>query len=98
MPELHPGPHLLQVQASGAEQNPLPLVTVAIACYNQARFLADAIESAQAQGYGNVEIIVVDDGSTDNTAEVAARYPDVKRIRQSNQGLSAARNTATRYG
>jgi len=73
------------------------LVSVIIPCYNQADFLAEAIESVKAQNYPYVEIIVVDDGSTDNTAEVAARYPEVRYIRQPNQGLSAARNTGLKY-
>jgi len=68
------------------------LVSVVIPCYNQAHFLGEAIESVLAQSYPNFEIIVVDDGSPDDTAEVAARYPEVRLVRQENQGLSAARN------
>jgi glycosyltransferase involved in cell wall biosynthesis len=70
-----------------------PLISVIIPCYNHARFLPDAIESALHQSVKNKEIIVVDDGSTDNTAEVTRAYPGVKYIHQPNQGLSAARNT-----
>src|ERR671910_914102 len=69
------------------------LVSVVIPCYNQARFLGEAIESVLAQTYPHFEIVVVDDGSTDNTQEVAARYPEVRCSRQHNQGLSAARNS-----
>ena len=71
----------------------LPLVSVIITSYNQARFLSDAIESVLTQTYSQFEIVVVDDGSTDNASEVVARYPAVRYIRQDNQGLSAARNT-----
>jgi len=74
-----------------------PLVSVIIPCYKQAHFLPDAIESALAQTYPHVEVIVVDDGSPDDTAVVAARYPAVKYVRQSNQGLSLARNTGFRH-
>ena len=72
------------------------LVSVIIPCYNHAHFLGDAIESVLAQSYPSFEIIVIDDGSPDNTAEVAARYPGVRYVRQANQGLSAARNTGIR--
>ena len=68
------------------------LVSVVIPCYNQAHFLSEAIESVLAQSYPHFEIVVVDDGSTDDTPKVAARYPAVRCIRQDNRGLSAARN------
>jgi glycosyltransferase involved in cell wall biosynthesis len=68
------------------------LVSVVIPCFNQAHFLDEAIESVLVQTHSDLEIIAVDDGSTDNTAEVAARYPGVKRIRQPNRGVGAGRN------
>lgn len=67
--------------------------TIAIPCYKQAQYLSEAIESALAQTYYDIEIIVVNDGSPDNTTEVAERYP-VKIVNQVNKGLSSARNTA----
>lgn len=67
-------------------------VSIIIPCYNQAHFLPDAIESALAQTHPDVEIIVVDDGSPDDTAIVAGRYPGVILIRKENGGLSSARN------
>lgn len=70
----------------------LPVVSVIIPCYNQGRFLADAIQSVLQQTYNGLEIIVVDDGSDDNTPRVASAYSAVRSIRQTNQGLSAARN------
>jgi glycosyltransferase involved in cell wall biosynthesis len=72
-------------------------VSVVIPCYQQAQFLGDAIESVQAQTHPYYEIIVVDDGSPDHTAEVASRYPGVRYIRQENRGVSAARNTGLRH-
>lgn len=70
-----------------------PLVSVVIPCYNQAHFLSEALESVLGQGYGRIEILVVDDGSTDNTRPVAERYPEVRYHHQANQGAAAARNT-----
>ena len=74
------------------------LVSVIIPVYNSAKYIADAIDSALAQTYKNYEIIVVDDGSTDNTKEIVTQYtirhtPYVKYIYQENKGLSGARNT-----
>lgn len=71
----------------------LPLVSVVIPCYKQAHFLAEAIESVLTQSYGTTEIIVVDDGSPDDTAAVAARFPMVRYVVQENRGLAEARNT-----
>ncbi len=70
-----------------------PFVSVIIPVFNGSRFLAEAIESARSQDYEPLEIIVVDDGSTDSTAEVAARYGDeIRYIFQQNGGPAVARN------
>jgi glycosyltransferase involved in cell wall biosynthesis len=82
--------------AESPARDPHPLVSVIIPCYNQGQFLGEAIESTLAQTHPYVEIIVVDDGSMDQTAEVATHYPSVRRISQTNQGLAAARNTGLR--
>lgn len=84
------------LQKTNSEIKPefkLPLVSVIIPSYNHAHFLSESIESVKRQTYRNVEIIVVDDGSKDNTPEIASKYPEVIYIRQDNRGLSAARNT-----
>jgi glycosyltransferase involved in cell wall biosynthesis len=73
-----------------------PTVSVIIPCYEQAHFVGEAIESVLAQTYGHAEIIVVDDGSPDDTFHVATRFPGVRCLRQENQGLSAARNAGLR--
>lgn len=74
-----------------------PKVSVIIPAYNQALYLGAAIESVFAQTYPNLEIIVVDDGSTDGTAEVARKYGEKIRYHyQSNHGLAGARNSGIR--
>lgn len=75
-----------------------PGVSVIIPAYNYANFLPDAVDSVLGQGYPNLELIIVDDGSTDNTAEVAARYGEkIRYVWQKNAGLPAARNTGIRH-
>jgi tetratricopeptide (TPR) repeat protein len=74
-----------------------PLVSVIIPNYNHARYLGDAIRSVLNQDYRNFEIIVVDDGSTDNSCEVAEQFSDkINYVYQKNAGLSAARNAGMR--
>ncbi|MFL5832852.1 MAG: glycosyltransferase [Solirubrobacterales bacterium] len=71
-------------------------LAVVIPCFNQAHFLAEAIESVLAQSLPPAEVIVVDDGSEDNSFEVAGRYEGINRMRQQNSGVAAARNTGWR--
>jgi glycosyltransferase involved in cell wall biosynthesis len=71
-----------------------PLMSVMIGAYNAAPYLAEAIESVLAQDYEPIELIVVDDGSTDGTADVARNFAQVNLICQENGGNGAARNTA----
>jgi glycosyltransferase involved in cell wall biosynthesis len=71
----------------------LPAVSVIMPCYNAGRFLASAIQSVLDQDYpGSLEVVVVDDGSTDDSALVASRFEGVVVLRQSNEGPGAARN------
>jgi glycosyltransferase involved in cell wall biosynthesis len=80
-----------------ASKQETPLVSVIIPCYNHAHFVGEAIQSVLDQHYQHFEIILVDDGSTDNTCEVVAQFGfKVRYIYQQNQGLSAARNTGLR--
>ena len=73
-------------------------VSVVIPAYNRAHRLPDAIASVLRQGQADLEIVVVDDGSTDNTREVAEAYGTiVKYVYQANAGAGAARNTGIRH-
>lgn len=69
-----------------------PLVSVIIPVYNGGRHLRAALESVFAQTYCPFEVIVVDDGSTDDSGAIPQSFPDVRYIHQSNQGVAAARN------
>jgi glycosyltransferase involved in cell wall biosynthesis len=71
-----------------------PIVSVVVPAYNQAHYLPQTLDSIRAQTFADYEIVLVDDGSTDETPFVARRYAGrVRYIHQTNQGLAAARNT-----
>jgi glycosyltransferase involved in cell wall biosynthesis len=78
----------------------VPVVSVVLPTYNRAAFLREAIESVRAQTFQDWELLVVDDGSTDDTAvivqEFARRDRRIRNMRQANGGLHAARNTGLR--
>lgn len=69
-----------------------PSVSVIVPAYNAEQFIADALSSVRAQVYSRVECIVVDDGSSDGTAAIVHRSPDVRYLYQANRGVAAARN------
>src|SRR6202020_3204519 len=76
-------------------------VDIIIPAFNAAKYLPAALESVSSQTFDDWQILLVDDGSTDNTAEVVAPFLDrfgskIKYIKQNNRGLPAARNTAIR--
>ncbi len=79
---------------------PNTLVSVVIPCYKQAHFLEESVDSVVSQSYQAWELIIVNDGSPDNTSEVAnaliAKYPErqIRLIEKENEGLAEARNTA----
>jgi len=73
---------------------PSPLVSIIIPTYNYGRYLSKAVRSCLDQTYGNLEIIVVDDGSVDDTSEIVRGFGDrVVYLFQQNRGVSSARNT-----
>ena len=74
--------------------NDKSLVTIIIPCYNREKYIKDAIDSCLRQTYNNIEIIVVDDGSQDNSINVIREYKSkVRLITQKNSGVSVARNS-----
>ena len=80
--------------------NPAPLISIVIPAFNAAGVIAETLASARLQTFKDFEAIIVDDGSTDDTAAVARRFceadPRFFLIQQANQGVSAARNAAIR--
>ncbi len=76
------------------DKRSIPKVTVIIAAYNVARFIRQSVESALTQSLNNIEVIVIDDGSTDNTQAILQTFSDHRLVllRQENSGVSAARN------
>lgn len=77
--------------------NSLPLVTIIIPTYNRASKVPDAIESVINQTYKNTQIIVIDDGSIDETSELIKKYPQVAYYYQKNGGQASARNKGLSY-
>jgi glycosyltransferase involved in cell wall biosynthesis len=73
-----------------------PLVSVIIPCWNGEQFLSEAISSALAQTHERVEVIFVDDGSSDKSLQIAQLHPTVKILSQANSGVSIARNSGFR--
>lgn len=73
------------------------LITIIIPSYNRADYIAETIESVLAQTYRNIEVIIIDDGSTDNTREIVERYvPQVQYVYQQNSERGASRNHGLR--
>ncbi len=73
-----------------------PLVSVIVAVHNGERFLREALDSLFAQDYSPLEVIFIDDGSTDDSADIARQYSGIRYVYQENRGLAAARNAGLR--
>jgi glycosyltransferase involved in cell wall biosynthesis len=81
----------------GSEPGARPLVSVVIPSYNRAQYIAETIESVLAQTYPNIEVIVIDDGSTDDTAKVVERFAhQIRYVIQENSERGASRNHGLR--
>jgi GT2 family glycosyltransferase len=72
-----------------------PMVSVVICAYNAERTMRACLEALRKLDYPNYEVIIVDDGSQDGTAEISAAFPEFRLIRQPNKGLSVARNVGS---
>lgn len=87
-----------EVELAFEKRAEVPTVSVVIPCFNQAAFLTEAVESVLAQTFSDWEVVIVDDGSPDETADVATRLIEgspgqrIRMIRQANVGLAGARN------
>ncbi|HVF32740.1 MAG TPA: glycosyltransferase family A protein [Acidimicrobiales bacterium] len=69
-----------------------PLVTVVVAVHNGEKYLRESLDSLYAQDYDNVEVVFIDDGSSDGSADIARSYEGLRYVHQENAGLAAARN------
>ena len=77
---------------------PFARISVIVPCFNAARFIPETLRSVLAQQGVEIEVIEIDDGSTDGSADVVANsFPEVKLLRQENQGVAAARNLGLRH-
>ena len=86
----------ISISSALAREEIAGLVSIVITSYNKGPYLAEAIDSALGQDYPHQEILVIDDGSTDHTPEVAGAYQDrIRYIRQENRGPSSARTGAS---
>ena len=96
-PTFFPGHAGVNSHASGDSAPQYPKVSVVIPVYNGAQYIQECVESALAQTYANIEVIVVDDGSTDATPKILSGFAGrIRRIRQKNGGTGAALNTGIR--
>lgn len=73
-----------------------PLVSIVVPVFNNARFLAETIQTILQQDYKPVEIIMIDDGSTDGSATIIKNHPDIHYVYQDNRGPAAAKNAGVK--
>jgi glycosyltransferase involved in cell wall biosynthesis len=79
-----------------SDHQDIPLVSVIVPCFNDEEYIADCLTSICEQDYPEIEIIVVDDGSSDRSAQIVRGFEGVRLIEQENQGPAAARNVGIR--
>lgn len=88
-------------RVAGSEGPEQPRLSVVVPVYNVEEYLAECLDSVLAQPYDDVEVVLVDDGSTDSSGEIARRYAEAhdnfRLVSQTNGGLGAARNTGVEH-
>jgi glycosyltransferase involved in cell wall biosynthesis len=80
------------VNALAAEERAGPLVSIVVLCHNYGRFLPEALESALAQTHSKCEVVLADDGSTDDSVEIASRYASVRVVSNPHRGVERTCN------
>jgi glycosyltransferase involved in cell wall biosynthesis len=70
----------------------LPIVSIVIPVYNGASYIVEALDSIFAQDFRSYEVVLVDDGSTDDTSRIVSQYKEIRYVRQDNRGVADARN------
>ncbi|MCB5272576.1 putative glycosyltransferase EpsH [Arthrobacter sp. SO5] len=97
-PEQHDPSFFGDLLGWGSGASDVPLVSIVISTYNRAAYIAECLFSIQSQTVRDFEVIIVDDGSTDNTADVVASFADhrIRYFRRENTGISASRNFGAR--
>src|SRR5690606_22141891 len=83
--------------SNGVQTDSNTLVTVVITCYNYGHYLQQSIKSVKGQSHSNYQLIVVDDGSTDDTAAICAEYPEIVYVSTKRVGVAMARNSGVLY-
>src|SRR5262249_55557461 len=84
-------------EAPFAPGEALPSVSVVVCSYNGASTLEECLRSLVKLRYSDYEVVLIDDGSTDETPQIAARFPEVRYGHQANMGLSTGRNVGARH-
>lgn len=79
------------------DKNYFPKISIIIPCWNAEKYIADAIGSALGQSYQNLEVIVVNDGSSDSSLNIISRFDQIVIVNQNNQGAPKARNNGIRH-
>ena len=84
------------VQLNQGDKTMVPLISIIMPTYNRAGYIEEALDSIKKQTFTDYEIIVVDDGSTDNTREILEKHEEIRCFYVDHMGIAGARNTAVK--